>query len=40
MGHGHMILLHGFIKKSQKTPDNDLETAIKRLKKYEQENQP
>ena len=28
-----MILLHGFIKKSQKTPKTDLETAKKRLKK-------
>jgi phage-related protein len=27
-----MILLHGFIKKSQKTPIQDLETAKKRLK--------
>jgi phage-related protein len=36
----YMVLLHGFIKKSQKTPDYDLETAIKRLKKYEKENQP
>ncbi len=25
-----MILLHGFIKKSQKTPANDLELAKKR----------
>jgi phage-related protein len=36
----YMVLLHGFIKKSQKTPDNDLETAVKRLKKYQQENEP
>jgi phage-related protein len=27
-----MILLHGFIKKSQKTPKEDLAIAIKRLK--------
>ena len=27
-----VILLHGFIKKSQKTPDNELETARKRYK--------
>jgi len=26
-----MILLHGFIKKDQKTPKNDLELALKRL---------
>jgi phage-related protein len=30
-----MILLHGFIKKSQKTPKNELETARKRLKLVE-----
>jgi phage-related protein len=35
----YMVLLHGFIKKSQKTPDYDLDTAIKRLKLYEQENE-
>jgi phage-related protein len=29
-----MILLHGFIKKSQKTPDNELKTAKKRLQQY------
>jgi phage-related protein len=27
----YMILLHGFTKKSQKTPQNDLKTAITRL---------
>lgn len=27
---GKMILLHGFIKKNQKTPKSDLETALKR----------
>jgi phage-related protein len=26
-----MVLLHGFVKKSQKTPTNDLETARRRL---------
>ena len=30
---GHMILLHGFIKKTQKTPSGDMEMAIKRWKK-------
>lgn len=25
-------LLHGFIKKSQKTPENEIKTALKRLK--------
>lgn len=29
---GHMILLHGFIKKSQKTPQDDLELAKTRLR--------
>jgi phage-related protein len=28
-----MVLLHGFVKKAQKTPDNDLKTARSRLKK-------
>ncbi|WP_219722129.1 type II toxin-antitoxin system RelE/ParE family toxin [Deinococcus planocerae] len=30
-----MILLHGFVKKSQKTPKNDLETARRRLGQVE-----
>jgi phage-related protein len=30
MGEGHMILLHGFIKKTQKTPRQDIELALKR----------
>jgi phage-related protein len=30
---GVMILLHGFIKKSQKTPQSDLETARQRMAK-------
>lgn len=29
---GKMILLHGFIKKSQKTPQSDLELVAKRMK--------
>lgn len=29
---GRMVLLHGFIKKTQKTPDADLELATKRKK--------
>ncbi len=29
-----MVLLHGFIKKSQKTPKIDLELANKRVKEY------
>lgn len=32
-----MILLHGFIKKSQQIPKNELETAKKRLKRLEDE---
>lgn len=28
----NMILLHGFIKKSQKTPQGDLALALKRMK--------
>lgn len=30
----YMILLHGFIKKSQKTPQNELKTALARLGNY------
>ena len=30
---GQMVLLHGFVKKSQKTPDNEVKTARNRLKK-------
>ena len=29
---GEMVLLHAFIKKTQKTPDADLELALKRRK--------
>ncbi len=29
---GEMILLHGFIKKSRKTPKSDLQLAIKRMR--------
>jgi hypothetical protein len=28
MGDGHMILLHGFIKKTQKAPQQDIELAL------------
>ncbi|MBC8378262.1 MAG: type II toxin-antitoxin system RelE/ParE family toxin [Planctomycetes bacterium] len=31
-----MILLHGFIKKTQKTPPNELQTARRRLKRYQE----
>lgn len=30
----YMILLHGFIKKSQKTPQNELKTALSHLGNY------
>ncbi len=30
----YMILLHGFIKKSQKVPQNELKTALARLGNY------
>ncbi len=30
MGDDHMILLHGFIKKTQKTPQTEIELALKR----------
>jgi phage-related protein len=29
---GRMVLLHGFAKKTQKTPESDLELALKRKK--------
>jgi phage-related protein len=35
---GLMVLLHGFIKKSQKTPENELSTAVQRLKLYQGEH--
>jgi phage-related protein len=34
--HGEMFLLHGFIKKTQKTPQQDLDLALKRVKGQEQ----
>jgi phage-related protein len=33
---GRMVLLHGFIKKSQKTPLPNLDLALKRKKEIEQ----
>lgn len=32
IGDGSMILLHGFVKKSQKTPVRDLESAVSRMR--------
>jgi phage-related protein len=34
----YMVLLHGFIKKTQKTPPEDLELALKRLASLESES--
>ena len=33
--HGHMLLLHGFIKKSQQTPKPDLDLAKKRKREID-----
>ena len=33
--HGRMVLLHGFIKKTQKTPAEDLQLARRNKKKHE-----
>ncbi len=33
---GQLVLLHGFIKKTQKIPDEDLTLARKRMKEIEQ----
>ncbi len=30
--HGSMVLLHGFIKKTQKTPQRDIALALKRIR--------
>jgi phage-related protein len=32
---GQMVLLHGFIKKTQQTPENDLNLAVRRQKEVE-----
>lgn len=32
VAHGSMVLLHGFIKKTQKTPQHDIDLALKRKK--------
>ena len=29
---GHMVLLHGFIKKTQKTPAREIDVAVRRMK--------
>ena len=33
-GGNTIILLHGFIKKTQKTPDKEIEIALKRMNEY------
>ena len=30
--HGHMVLLHGFIKKAQKTPEREINLAVRRAR--------
>jgi phage-related protein len=32
---GRMVLLHGFIKKTRKTPAKDMDLALKRMKEVE-----
>ena len=32
---GQMVLLHGFIKKTQQTPDSDIELALNRFKEWQ-----
>jgi phage-related protein len=33
---GEMVLLHGFIKKTQKTPAQDIDLAVRRMKEVKQ----
>ena len=35
-----IVLLHGFVKKTQKTPRSEIETAQKRLRDYRQRHDP
>ena len=39
VSNGEMILLHGFIKKTQKTPQKELDLAVKRKKEPGQKHQ-
>lgn len=32
LGEGHMVLLHGFIKKTEKTPEADIDLALRCIK--------
>ena len=36
MSQGEIVLLHGFVKKTQKTPNEELDLARKRARKYKQ----
>ncbi len=35
VAHGQMVLLHGFIKKTQRTPGEEIDLAIKRFKEWQ-----
>lgn len=35
INNGQMILLHGFVKKSQKTPKKEIDLAVKRLHEHQ-----
>lgn len=35
-----IVLLHGFVKKTQKTPNREIETASNYLEDYQRRNQP
>jgi phage-related protein len=37
VAHSQMVLLHGFVKKTQQTPSSELELAVKRLKEWTHE---
>jgi phage-related protein len=37
VSHSQMLLLHGFVKKTQQTPSSELELALKRLKEWTHE---
>jgi phage-related protein len=37
---GRLLALHGFIKKTQKTPDAELEIARKRMSEFKQQKKP
>jgi phage-related protein len=34
--YGMIVLFHGFVKKTQKTPKNEMEIALKRAKQVKQ----